>query len=342
MTGPTAVLDRGQLVLPTDTPWCQRSEPGRVHSWRHRSDGGFDAASYEAVRVDEATARSFVLDRHYSGTYPAGRLQYGLYEVSGQTPEVVVGVAVLSVPMNVKVLTGPFPQLEPYTESVELGRFVLADHVPGNGESWFIGRIAEMAAADGVRGIVAFSDPFGRTTLDGSAVFPGHVGTIYQAANFAYCGPTRLRTSPTAGVVPHGPWRCCLTGRCCRRGHCPRSAAASRATCMSSGNSSRTGPSPAPTGRPAPSGSPAHCAKPASGRCGTAATTGTAWPSAHVAAVPAARCLPCPTPRNRPPPAPARYLPGRPARADPQRTEKAPSPDLKRTRSRAWTCVLNP
>lgn len=201
MTGPAAVLDRGQLVLPTDTSWCQRSEPGRVHSWRHRSDGGFDAASYEAVRVDEATARSFVLDRHYSGTYPAGRLQYGLYEVSGQTPEVVVGVAVLSVPMNVKVLTGPFPQLEPYTESVELGRFVLADHVPGNGESWFIGRIAEMAAADGVRGIVAFSDPFGRTTLDGSAVFPGHVGTIYQAANFAYCG---RGTARSLALLPDG------------------------------------------------------------------------------------------------------------------------------------------
>lgn len=204
MTGPDAVMDRGRPVLPTDTPWCQRSGPGRVHSWRHRADGGFDAASYGAVRVDEATARPFVLDRHYSGTYPAGRLQYGMYDLTGAAPE-LVGVAVLSVPMNVKTLTGPFPRMEPYTESVELGRFVLADQVPGNGESWFIGRIVEMAAADGIRGIVAFSDPFGRTTLEGAAVFPGHIGTIYQAANFTYCGRGTARTLallPDGAVLP--------------------------------------------------------------------------------------------------------------------------------------------
>ncbi|MFG1857437.1 hypothetical protein ACGFJT_36770 [Actinomadura geliboluensis] len=200
MTGPGALLVRGQLMLPADTPWCQRSGPGRVHSWRHRSDGGFASASFAAARVDEATARSFVLDRHYSGTYPAGRLQYGMYRVSGPAPE-LVGVAVLSVPMNVKTLTGPFPRMTPYAESVELGRFVLADQVPGNGESWFIGRIAELAAADGVRGIVAFSDPFGRTRLDGSVVFPGHVGTIYQAANFGYFG---RGTPRTLALLPDG------------------------------------------------------------------------------------------------------------------------------------------
>ena len=36
--------------------------------------------------------------------------------------------------MQRRVLTAVFPDLEPYAESLELSRFVLADSVPANGE----------------------------------------------------------------------------------------------------------------------------------------------------------------------------------------------------------------
>ena len=95
---------------------------------------------------------------HYSGTYVASRLRYGLWERLGA----LVGVAVLSVPVQAAVLTRPFPELMPYAESLELGRFVLADRVSGNGESWFLAQVFRLAARDGIRGVVSFSDPVAR------------------------------------------------------------------------------------------------------------------------------------------------------------------------------------
>jgi hypothetical protein len=47
---------------------------------------------------------------------------------------------------------------EPYNESLDLSRVVILDSVPGNAESWLCARAFELAAAAGIRGIVAFSD----------------------------------------------------------------------------------------------------------------------------------------------------------------------------------------
>ncbi|MCA9641049.1 MAG: hypothetical protein KC492_10155, partial [Myxococcales bacterium] len=45
-----------------------------------------------------------------------------------------------------------------------------------------------------VRGVVSYSDPVPRRTLDGGLVLPGHVGTIYQGFNGAYLGRGSRRT----------------------------------------------------------------------------------------------------------------------------------------------------
>src|SRR5262249_32260407 len=45
----------------------------------------------------------------------------------------------------------------------------------------------------GLRGVLSFSDPVPRMTADGRLVFPGHIGTVYQAGNGAYLG----RGTPT-------------------------------------------------------------------------------------------------------------------------------------------------
>jgi hypothetical protein len=170
----------------------------RVHSWKRPEDGGFDPARYGVAAIaDDTTAKDFVQRHHYSGSYPAAKHRYGLYDLAGEEPE-LAGVAVLSVPASRKVLTNVFPGLEAYDESLELGRFVLLDPVPANGESWFLGQAFRLAADAGVRGVVSFSDPVPRwaDAPDGTRrrVMPGHVGTIYQATNAAYTGRGTRRT----------------------------------------------------------------------------------------------------------------------------------------------------
>ncbi|MGH9268533.1 MAG: hypothetical protein ACRD0D_10190 [Acidimicrobiales bacterium] len=167
--------------------WCQRWD-ARRHSWRHRSEGGFDPSRYRVEALDERRAKAYVLANHYSASYPSAQLRYGLFE--GAT---LVGVAVLGVPMQPKVLTNPFPDLVPCVESMELSRLVLADRVPANGENWFLAAVFAEAASAGVRGIVAFADPVPRL-LEGRVVFPGHIGIIYQASNAVFAGRSAPRT----------------------------------------------------------------------------------------------------------------------------------------------------
>ncbi|CAM5537621.1 Mom family adenine methylcarbamoylation protein [Leifsonia shinshuensis] len=120
----------------------QRWELGRA-SWRRPSDGGFSPASFSVVPLAETVARGFVERHHYSGSFPAARLSFGLLTdderlaVDGSTVDgrALVGVAVLSVPMRAAVLSNVFPDLEPFAESLELGRLVLTD-TPANAESW--------------------------------------------------------------------------------------------------------------------------------------------------------------------------------------------------------------
>ena len=103
--------------------------------------------------------------------------------------------------MRAAVLTGPFPDLEPYTESAELSRFVLLDRVPANGETWLLGRLwAHLRRESAIRGVVAFSDPMPRRR-HGRLITPGHWGTIYQAGGSAYLGRGRARTLT---VLPDG------------------------------------------------------------------------------------------------------------------------------------------
>lgn len=73
---------------------------------------------------------------------------------------------------------------------------MLLDDVPANAETWAQGRAFRLAAARGIRGVVAHSDPEPRTrlTADGpETIFPGHYGTIYQAKGMDYLGKTRPR-----------------------------------------------------------------------------------------------------------------------------------------------------
>jgi hypothetical protein len=108
-------------------------------------------------------------------------------------------VAVFSHPVNDRVITSVLPGKA--TDSVELGRLVLLDRVPGNGESFFVARCFDLLRKEGLVGVVSFSDPVQRTTGDGEVIMRGHYGGCYQALNAVYTG---TGTARTLRLLPNG------------------------------------------------------------------------------------------------------------------------------------------
>lgn len=164
----------------------------RVQRWREGRDSyrpagePIETRRYEVAEIrGDSEARAFVELHHYSRSYPAARFRFGLYRGAE-----LAGVAVFSVPAREAALAClPGERLE----RVELGRFVLLDDVEANGETWFLARAFDELRARGLRGVVSFSDPHPRRSLDGRVVFPGHVGTIYQAHNAVFLGRSKPR-----------------------------------------------------------------------------------------------------------------------------------------------------
>ncbi len=178
-----------QLLLPFTQRWRERRDSYRPAGEPLRT------AEYDVAAIrDTATAKDFVVRHHYAASYPAARFRYGLYRQGA-----LVGVAVYSHPVSDRVLTSVFPGAA--VESVELGRFVLLDDVPANGETWFLARTFTLLKREGLVGVVSFSDPVPRTALGGQTVFLGHVGTIYQAGNAVYLG---RGVTQTLRLLPDG------------------------------------------------------------------------------------------------------------------------------------------
>lgn len=173
------------------TDAVQRWRAGRA-SYRPAGEP-IDPRAYEVAPIEESVARDFVLAHHYAASYPAARFRYGMF----RGPE-LVGTVVFSHPVNDAVLR-PLPGER--KERCELGRLVLLDDVPANGESWLIARCFELVAREGIAGVVSFSDPVPRARVDGRVVFKGHIGTVYQATNATYTGRGTRRTLK---VLPDG------------------------------------------------------------------------------------------------------------------------------------------
>jgi hypothetical protein len=165
----------------------------RIGSFRS-ADEIINTAAYEIAEIpDDTTAKGFVEEHHYSGSYPAARARFGLYRGIQ-----LAGVAVFSHPPSEAVLRKlPCERMA----GIELGRFVLLESVPGNGESWFLARCFDRLRVKGIEAIVSHSDPLPRRGIDGQIVLPGHVGTIYQSLNAIYAGRTKARA---LWLLPNG------------------------------------------------------------------------------------------------------------------------------------------
>jgi hypothetical protein len=170
---------------------CQRWRDRRA-SYRPAGETIVTRDFEVSLTRSDSLARDFVERHHYSGSYPAARLRVCLHR-----GDELVGVAVFSQPPSQAALDAALPF---DGERVELGRFVLLDAVPANGESWFLARSFRLAREAGFEAVVAHSDPEPRIA-EGKVVFPGHIGTIYQATNARYVGRTPTRTMR---VLPDG------------------------------------------------------------------------------------------------------------------------------------------
>jgi hypothetical protein len=167
---------------------CQR--------WRDRRSSAvpagplIDPSIMAVAAIEERVAKAFVVQHHYSGTFPAARLSVGLFRRAD-----LVGVAVFSVPMNNRAVPA-HTGLEA-AAGAELGRLVLLDDVPGNAESWFMSRAFDVLRQEKrqLEAVLSYADPATWQDATGRLVKPGHVGTVYQALSAAYRG----RTSPRTG-----------------------------------------------------------------------------------------------------------------------------------------------
>lgn len=173
---------------------CQRWS-GRRASYRPAGEP-FEPGRYVVEAIDFALAKSYVHQHHYSGSMPASRLQVGLFQKeSAFSSSRLVGVTVLSVPVQERSIPAWLDGLNPRL-GIEIGRLVLADEVPANGESWFLGRTFRVMRKElpEVQGVISYCDPIERRNEAGDIIKRGHTGVIYQAFNGRFVGRSSART----------------------------------------------------------------------------------------------------------------------------------------------------
>lgn len=165
---------------------------GRRHA--HRPAGEpLRPDRYSVEPIAESLAKAFVVQHHYSASYPAARFRAGLFEHAPFHQPRLVGVAVISVPMTQALI--PKYLGVAADRGAELGRMVLLDEVPGNGESWFLARAFKLTKkALAIDGIVSFCDPVQRFDREGREVKRSHTGVVYRSHNAKLAGRTLPRT----------------------------------------------------------------------------------------------------------------------------------------------------
>ncbi len=162
--------------------------------WKNRRslyripDEVIQTKEYEiATMATEREVRELIATHHYLRTLPPSRFRFALYR-----RQTLVGAAVFTYPTNDRTISNVFGCEA--IEGAELGRLILLDEVPGNGESWFVAECLRRLKREGLAGVVSFSDPVPRAASDGTLVTPGHIGTVYQALNAIYLGRSSART----------------------------------------------------------------------------------------------------------------------------------------------------
>jgi len=158
-----------------------------------------DKTNYRVEQIDRSEGKEFVLKHHYSGSYPAAIIEYGLFERTGLHQEELVGVIVFSSPVQPKAGAAYGAEGEPFCD---LGRMILLDRVPSGGETYFQSQARRLLSRDKLDAdgrpkyslILSYSDPIPRFDARGRVRFCGHYGASYYEGGALYVGRASPRT----------------------------------------------------------------------------------------------------------------------------------------------------
>lgn len=130
--------------------------------------------SYEVRPVTRSDCAEFILKIHYARRWPSVSFAFGLFRDS-----VLCGVATYGTPPSAPLRSG-IAGAEYAHFILELNRLVLRENRKMEA-SMLVGRSLQLL--EGNRIIVSFAD-----------TQQGHLGIVYQACNFLYCGLSAKRT----------------------------------------------------------------------------------------------------------------------------------------------------
>lgn len=132
--------------------------------------------NYSVKLISQRIAKPFIIEYHYSHTYPAGCVNLGAYQ-----GEELIGVIVFGMSCQAKMASSVVPILR-QSDYYELQRLFVKDCTRTGFESWFIGRSVYWLKTyrPEIVMLVSFSDPFYE-----------HAGTVYQATNWIYTGANK-------------------------------------------------------------------------------------------------------------------------------------------------------
>ena len=125
----------------------------------------------EVKQINYQTAMDVVVKKHYLKRKCPCSIAFGLYNF-----DELVGVIVFGKPASYTLCNGIAGNGES-KNVIEFNRFWVDDKMPRNTESWFLARAIKQC---GFEIIVSFAD-----------TEQGHIGYIYQATNWLYCGESK-------------------------------------------------------------------------------------------------------------------------------------------------------
>lgn len=139
---------------------------------------------YRIKKIDYKTAMAIVVERHYLKRKCPCSVAFGLF-----LDDELCGVVCYGTPSSAPLRSGiAGPEFK--FDVIELTRLWVSDSVPKNGESYLISNTVKKC---GKLIVVSFAE-----------IQQGHVGTVYQAANWIYTGLSAKRTNWTvAGLDKH-------------------------------------------------------------------------------------------------------------------------------------------
>lgn len=131
----------------------------------------FPVSDMVIKQISPKEARPYIATYHYSKTMPDSTIA----TFAGYYGDRLAGIIVFGMGSGKNQYTALFPNIE-NGQYLELTRLWSADEMPRNTESKLISKSMKLLSED-VQIVLSFADPS-----------HNHVGTIYQATNWYYCG----------------------------------------------------------------------------------------------------------------------------------------------------------